>query len=179
MDDVQITNILKSLPETACFFNGVFSSNQIPYSFYETKNGFIIVNTIKDSSETMGHWLLITMRNGVLEFSDPLSKNPKEYPKEIADFFSYYPGEKTIVFNSPVQAEDSLACGAYAIFISYMSSLGHSVFNIKKNFTSDRKKNDRFVTNFVFKITGTVKSCNKKFCSSYMFGLDCRSFCAC
>ena len=178
MDDVQITEILESLPETACFFYGVFSSNKIPQSFYDIKNGFIIVNTINDSNESIGHWCCMIARDGVLEYYDSL-QNPMTPSGEIGDFFSKYPGEKVIAFDSPLQSEESLVCGAYAIYFCYMYSLGYSRFHIKKQFTSNKRKNDMFVSNFVFKKTGTLKSCNKKYCAAYMFGFDCRSYCAC
>ena len=179
MDGEQIKNILKSLPETACFFKGIFISSELPSSFATLDNGFIIVNSLEKSSDKIGHWLVFFARNRVLYYFDSFGLLPSHYNAQIASFYSNYSHEKQIVFDSPVQADDSYTCGAYAVYFSYLMSLGNTIYHIKGKFGKNRKNNDKFVSKFIFKKTGTLKSCNPQYCSSYMFGMDCREYCKC
>ena len=182
MDTVQISKILNSLPETQPLFNGVYTNSNVPNSFLEAVNGFIIVNTlngVETNTESIGHWVALITQNGVMYFFDSYAIHPSLYGGEIERIYTSYLGDKRVVFENPLQASNSYVCGAYVIYFSYMMCLNKSVYKIRQKFGKDKTSNDKFVRRFIMKMTGTGIECNKEFCPAYMFMSDCSKYCSC
>ena len=178
MDGGQINNILNGMEETRHYFKGCYINKNLPKWFANIENGFIIVNTLNDANK-IGHWILFFIKNMHLYYFDSFGNNPNNYGYRTSKFYNTYPKNKTIVFNSPVQADFSYFCGAYVIYFSYMMCLDYSTGFIKNKFTNNKKNNDKVVSRFVYKKSGIEHTCNSFFCPSYMFLTRCRQFCSC
>ena len=103
-------------------------------------------------------------------FGQPLSM----YGLDIALFFNTYNGNKIKVFNSPLQDDISYVCGAYTIYFAYIMSKNYSTYYIKTKFSKNKKRNDSLMKKFIFLKTGTQITCNSRYCSSFMFQINCR-----
>ena len=178
MNSVQISSILNNLDATRNLFNGCYKNDTIPFHLKSKRNGFFIVNTNVNVT-TMGHWILFYIKYSVLYFFDSFGENIKTYGLDIESFFSSFNGDKVIAIRSPLQDDLSYVCGAYVIYFAYMMGKNHSIYSIKSKFSKNRKRNDIYVTKFILIKTRTYITCNRRYCSSYMFQTKCRQYCTC
>ena len=180
MNGKQISNILNAQNETRPRFMGVYLNNKKPPSFGMQPNVYYVFNTSDGVAEGVGHWVTFHIDSKYsLIFFDSLAEAPAVYGGEISNIYNLYPFKKALACKKPLQSEKSYSCGAYAIYYITKSAQGNSLYRIKKPFGSAKKYNDKFVENFVYRISGILKKCNRFFCPTYMFGKTCRNQCTC
>ena len=95
------------------------------------------------------HWVLFIFEAETTIFFDSFGRDPKDLHLEASAAKSY----KTITYNPfQLQSDYSQVCGHYIIFVLYFLSLGESLYQINKFFSSDYRKNDKLVLDFVNKL---------------------------
>ena len=150
MDSNQIYEIVRNSNILSSTFRGIHNVGTIQN--VRPVNGFLIVNVV-DNPNIMGHWVLIFFRNSTVYFFDSFGKLPVFYDVRLRNYINSFLSNKIVVYAKPIQANDSLVCGAYCLYNAYYMTLGRSVYNIKKKFKFTCKRlNDRLVVIFVLKI---------------------------
>ena len=144
-------------------------------------NFFLIVNTVSStSSEEIGHWILLYVRDDNIYFFDSFGRCIEDKDFGLSRYIKdYYPNKRLIhVITYPVQHDDSLLCGAYVIYVAYKLSRDESPWNIKQSFSRfNRKNNDMKMEAFIKKLTGNIFKCNTNYCPS-VFNMKCKD-CQC
>ena len=179
MNGFQISNALNIIPETENLFRGCYYNRNIPFSLFNERTCFFIVNTKTNLSRSMGHWILFYIRDYYLLFFDSFALEPRFYGWDIEEFYEMYPGCKSIMISRPLQNEFSYVCGAYCVVVSYLLSKNYTVKRIHSLFTKKTRKNDSYVSNYLYSLVGVSLSCNQQFCPGTMFGSTCRNYCSC
>ena len=183
MDTIQITDILRDNPVTRNFFAGCFAADQLPEIIINGRKTFFFITNILTSKERgMGHWLLIYIHRDSVLFFDSFGLHFKYYNSSYINNFllQFKPDNVTIAVSHPLQAERSLVCGAYCIFISYHICNNYNLEKILNKFSKySRNSNDRKVIIFLEKLTGTRNHCNKFICPTVTFHDMCKSKCNC
>ena len=178
MDSMQVENAVNNINNMKIYFKGVFYNKNIDFNILDCHECFFIVNTITDIT-VFGHWVSFFIRNQHCYFFDSFGFSPNHYGSDIEKFYSDFRGYKTVVFNKPIQSSFSYVCGAYAIVNSYYMYKGYSIRQICNLFSKNKKKNDAFIVNQLYRLVGLRLSCVPKFCTLSMFGISCKFFCNC
>ena len=95
------------------------------------------------------HWVLFIYKSDGVIFFYSFGRNPKDLHLEASAAQPY----KTITYNPfQLQNDNSEVCGHYILFVLYFLSQKKSLLQINKFFSSDTRKNDKLVLNFVNKL---------------------------
>ena len=93
-------------------------------------------------------------------------------------FQQQFSGFKVKVLNTAVQASGSFTCGGYVIYFRFCLSKKCNISQILEVFAGNLK-NDVFIKNFIYSITGTKGKCFDMFCNKIMFDEKCPTNCDC
>ena len=145
MNGAVITHILSRDPYTSSWFQG-FSSPDLPLPRIRRKPALFILNT--DNSQGPGeHWCVAIIRNrNICEFFDSYGFPPAVYKfeKQLLDH------SKTILYNEFRIQGTEPTCGHHCLFYALKRGRGLTSKHIcEKMYTTDQKKNDRMVYNYI------------------------------
>ena len=155
MNGEEIINCIQRIPGLSVEFGGIFMNNYLPDTLKRRRNVFFIINSIQDpTTEAVGHWLLVYIRNFCAYFYDSYGMNPSIYGGAVFNFFKTYPYSTLCVFKRELQQENSLVCGIYTIFFSHKMFTNTALSKIKLYFETNRKVNDSKMLNYFYKLTG-------------------------
>ncbi len=144
MNNIEISDIVNRYGVIVC------ATDELPR--FSDKPGLYIVNT--DYSWNGGmHWVAFNFPNhGPSEFFDSLGHEP-EYYHDVYRNALIANGPSYLMTLTPIQAEDSDACGQYCIYYTLCRVGGLSMSNIVLTFTdNDRAGNDIKMKTFVNKL---------------------------
>lgn len=165
MDNLELTQLLKTDPYTSRIFAGVFPCDFLPQNAVLQKPAAYIVNT--DNSRQRGrHWILIILcsdKDAIFFDSYGLSPSAEIFPKEFLHFLKRN-CETYSYQNKQLQDVDSSCCGHYCIFMLYHIARGMSYKKALHFFTDDFKRNDRTVEMFVTNSLTCVKTDGRPCC---------------
>lgn len=135
MNGSDITSLLKHLP----IFAKVISSDQIPQ---KPKKKIYVVNS-DSSSDPGSHWLAVDYTGKKPMFFDSFGNPP-----------SYYNFPK--MNHSPLilQSPSAETCGIYVIYYIYSRANKQSLSTMMRPFSSNKKKNDAYIINWLTKYKG-------------------------
>ena len=185
MNENQLDMVLyHNLNDGRDFYMGSFASDELGDTRLQVQNynnldgpacfSFISNTLERNGSAGMGHWLgffvQMTRKKIRLKFVDSFKMPYAFYGENIKDYIDRYrrlATENDIQFifeETPfrLQASDSKACGAYAVYaiLEFKNCDSNSLRNFFSSFdTKNRRANDKFVQDFV------VKKWPKSFCS--------------
>ena len=146
---IQITTLLKRIPITKKVFKGICARNvatrppqkikSLP-SAYIHNTGYLLQGI---------HWVLVIYTKHCNFFVDTFGRHPESVFLES----SVKRGTKPVSYNPiPLQRRGSQVCGHYCIYFLVQLLRNHSVTEINRKFTKNRRKNDLLVFNFVKKL---------------------------
>ena len=119
-------------------FHGIFARDQVPTCLMP---GFFIWNNDLYSGKGE-HWLAVFVSdNYKVEFFDSFGHSPQYYGWNI---------KGDVDFNKKsLQSPDSDVCGMYCIYFLYFRCRGLGMSSIVADFSSDSRRNDDYVRQFV------------------------------
>lgn len=179
MNGFHLENFLINNSITRERFGGIFhNANFTPLKNIQN-NYYFIVNTVSNPN-IMGHWVVFIFFRNTVYFIDSFGKNPNFYNGNIARYYENLRNSKRILLKHQIQHDESLVCGAYALYFIFFTCKGISPNSIKLKFSNKNfRKNDRIVERFLFKSSGDNKRCVSSLCPSIMFEKHCLKRCEC
>ncbi len=180
MNSYQLNEILSSNLTTKTFFKGIYDNSSVNPQLAHTKNSFFIVNTSSDPS-VMGHWVLFYINEKKeLFFMCSLGFKTNFYKKDINRFYHNFNGNKYHVCDYRIQQNTSLTCGAFCIYFCYHIAKNISPLVIFKKFSKQNiSRNETKVKHLVYRLAKIRRGCNRFFCPSVTFELECHHSCRC
>ena len=169
MNGYDILDVIGKIPMLEYYFKGCYTNSNVPKKFLYLNDGFIIVNTLTQNSESvLGHWVMYAKKNNELFFFDSFGISPISYGGDISRLYRTFNQHKMIVFNYPIQDKSSFICGLYSIFFSfflYVKNYSVALIRSQKIFSKTyTKRNDFFVKKYIHKLTGFQLLCNEILC---------------
>lgn len=118
MDTLDLNRCLEGHPDTAPYFEGTFPCDQLPHP--KAFPSAMIAN-LDDSSQPGSHWVALFFQNAnKVYYFDPFGEPPP--PGPLSAYLSQF--GKVIRNRCIFQPNDSIACGAFTVFLIYHLCIG-------------------------------------------------------
>ena len=133
---IQLGYALRFHQCTAPYFGDIVPADAIPAP--QSYPIFYIVNTEIEQG-VIGHWILLIMTapGAIIEYFDPLAKNPAEHSVHIDNYLKVHSGPDYIKNTVKYQSSDSFNCGLFCAFVADKRSQGKSFAQTMRYFNSD------------------------------------------
>ncbi|MCP4393479.1 MAG: hypothetical protein GY804_04325 [Alphaproteobacteria bacterium] len=144
--------IRKDPPSSRTFF-GVYARDKLPVVPKTFRDTSLILNA-SDSSSLGSHWLLVFIQPSKkkLTWFDSFGKHAKHYGSSIDEWIKSFGTFKVEAnYSRQVQANNSIYCGLFVLYVLYFLSRGRTLTQILKTFSKHLKNNDRIVSRFAWK----------------------------
>ena len=170
MDTREIETSLRGKLGSFIRYEGIFSSDKIPYFLTIGKPIMFIANTLTSKTDvsTVGHWVCFYIsvypKKHIL-FFDSYGLSPHFYSKGFTRWLEHYSNFQVQEFGRQIQPDSSQKCGLYVVqCIHYISHFGLEKYKLffQKNFSKNHlHRNDRLVTKYYFKHVLKKKNCSQ------------------
>ena len=174
MDDITISNVLKSFTNDNDNYLGILTLSQL-YNFdIDRHTNSILVFFIENIFKKLGHWVAILKIKNKIYFLDSFGLHPKLYNFDFKHIFKSKLKYDYYYLNLQTQSDSSSTCGAYTIFFI------HTIIWCKYTITCFKKSvlknlshknnilNDHFIIKYMYKHFKNIlpSNCQELFCNT-------------
>lgn len=126
MNGNEIDLILSNNEHTKDLYDGVYAVDNLMKLTFKPR--LLICNT--DVSTSSGkHWVLMLFKSDIVEFFDPLGKDPNEYHTDFVKYMSQY-GTHCKYMVGNIQEINSSLCGHYCVLYSIYRCMSVSMIDV-------------------------------------------------
>ena len=148
LSNIHIDKIVSSISWIKPYYIGTFPScgmTKLP----KKKKIYCFITNVHHHEEPGLHWNAWFCKHGLLYFFDSFGRGPLDptLPHDYRDLLSLFNG--FTYFKIQLQPKSSFTCGYYCLHFLLNMSMGLTMDDFKKEFSSCVKENDKVVVNVI------------------------------
>lgn len=145
MQNHQIMDVVRRLPELQRIFRGVYASDTLPVHVGRFPSAY--VSNTDPINDEGSHWVAFWFQSPTeSEFYDSFGKLPEDYSTQLREFIDR--NALTCLYNNiQVQPRFTSTCGYHVLFYLYYRAKGYSMKNILNKL--DEMISDEHVRDFI------------------------------